>query len=80
MTNGGMDAPRAAAPPLKNPAMPPYRLRNLHQPMNQATVRHSEAKLKEVMSLSDLMEDKLRERVHDETGGDDGVSSHHVAG
>ena len=60
--------------------MPPYRLRNLHQPRNQATVRHSEAKLKEVMSLSDLMEDKLRERVHDKTGGDDGVSSHHVAG
>ena len=36
--------------------------------MNQTTARYSEAKLKEVMSLSDLMEDKLREREHDETG------------
>ena len=40
--------------------MPPYRLRSLHQPMTQATARYSEAKLKEVMPLSDLTEDKFR--------------------
>ena len=38
----------------------------------------SEAKLKEAMSLSDLMEDELREHLYDEAWGDDHVSSHHA--
>ena len=38
----------------------------------------SAAKLKEAMSLSDLMEDKLWENLHDEAWGDDHVSSHHA--
>ena len=38
----------------------------------------SETKFKEVMSLSDLTQDELREHLHDEAWGDDNVWSHYA--
>ena len=39
----------------------------------------AEAKSKDVMSMSDLAEDELREHLDDEAWGDYHVSSHHVS-